>query len=152
MKQLLIFILLLAVSGCGTDTGNPGINGESLPTQDPALETAPDGARSVAAQICTTLAACNTGLDTMSCSSSVLSVSGLPSYLGYSNYNTLNDVASDAGKSVNNTYLQSCLTELNAVNCGSSRVSNSFSPATPTNFSNVSQLFGDTTSCSQVGL
>ncbi len=135
---------MFALSGCGTDTGNPSAATDNS-NQDgqPRLFSA-----QVASNTCIKLSRCHLNLSTAECMSSIFTIKKLTPAFGLktSDYRYLSDVvnAEDMGElRVNAEDSQACLINLEALSCDDKKVQDSYQSESNSPFKKLPGIYSE---------
>jgi hypothetical protein len=141
-----ILILLMFLSSCGTETGNPIIdNLTGSPAQDDSTNIS-SYSSSLVGTICTKLVSCHSSFLTLdNCLVGTKVQSNLDTELGltdgdYSTYQDIIDAESNSSLTTNNTEAIQCLADISIFTCSDANVLNAFNAGSPTDFSNVYKI------------
>jgi hypothetical protein len=145
--KFIILLLSLMVSSCGTETGNPFIDyfGNTATSYNPGVVLNTDTAV-VVYYACSKLTECNSStLDYSDCETALLTLDTFDTELGlvdgvYTDNQAILDAEDGNTITPNETESAQCLSDLLALGCSDSEVTNAFDSNSPSDFSNAHQV------------
>lgn len=142
-----ILVLAAAASGCGacggTETGNCGSAHVASGSGSYGFPTSAD---TILYYTCTKLSDCHAGLAYEDCTIGVLGTTNIDVEIGMTGgaYPTYQDLIDDetAGKiTADTTALNTCLNDIDTLNCTDGAVTGAWNSGSPSDFSNVETMF-----------
>ena len=129
IKLLILPLILCSCLGDGTDTGNPGFNGDPMM----GIEEGSGPIATIVSNVCTLLEGCE-GTSLTNCSSDIFDQENIDTELGLgtNDFPTLRDIAlaeSNGTIVADTTALTDCNSDIQALTCGSPNVGGAYDSA-----------------------